>query len=124
MSSSIPRNTLMATIPAVMLAFCCTAPAAELDLSIAASEFRQQTQSSAPGKISFQQRTGNIQQRTRGIDKYRVSKGLKVRGWHIGDKVYFGQAKVGKKWGVGVIIDRGQYVYGINNRGIQLLRRL
>jgi hypothetical protein len=47
-----------------------------------------------------------------------------IRGWQLGDGVYFGQAKVGKKWGVGVIVDRGQYVYGINNRGIQLLRRL
>ena len=78
---------------------------------------RIRVQASDPIPVSFRKRPS-------GIDRYRMSKGLKVRGWQLGDGVYFGQAKVGKKWGVGVIVDRGQYVYGINNRGIQLLRRL
>ncbi|HJN51636.1 MAG: hypothetical protein QGI68_00390 [Pseudomonadales bacterium] len=119
MSRSTPGNRLRTAIPVAMLLCSSASTATELDLTVAATESHSVFESNAsdPIPVSFRKRPS-------GIDRYRMSKGLKVRGWQLGDGVYFGQAKVGKKWGVGVIVDRGQYVYGINNRGIQLLRRL
>jgi hypothetical protein len=55
--------------------------------------------------------------------RMRVSPQLRVRGWKLSNKVYFGQAKVGNRWGVGFLVEHKDYVYGVNHRGIQLLRR-
>lgn len=141
MGRSTPRNMSKTTILAVTLCgslFCC-ASLAELNLTIRAGEPQQKHLSTTsdsrrnpfgmpvgkpfgnPGGDPF---TTSFHNRAAGIDQYNTGKGLRVRGWQFGNGVYFGQAKVGKKWGVGVIVDRGQYVYGINNRGIQLLLRL
>jgi hypothetical protein len=57
------------------------------------------------------------------LQKLKVTKQLRVRGWEISDNIYFGQTKVGGKWGPGLLIDHDEYVYGINHRGIQVLRR-
>jgi len=55
--------------------------------------------------------------------RMRVSPQLRVRGWKLSNKVYFGQAKVGNRWGVGFLVEHKDYVYGVNHRGIQLMRR-
>lgn len=128
MNRSTPRSMSKKIIQAVTLCaslFSC-ASLAELNLTITASEPQQKhvsTTSDSFGNPFGNPFTTSFHKRAAGIDKYKMSKGLRVRGWQFGNRVYFGQAKVGKKWGVGVIVDRGQYVYGINNRGIQLLRR-
>lgn len=140
MNRSAPRNMSKKTILAVTLcsALFSRASLAELNLTITASEPQQKHVSSTSDPVGnpFGDPFGNpvgdpfsdpfsisFHKRAAGIDKYEMSNGLRVRGWQFGNRVYFGQAKVGRKWGVGVIVDRGQYVYGINNRGIQLLRR-
>jgi hypothetical protein len=55
--------------------------------------------------------------------RMRVSPQLRVRGWKLSNKVYFGQAKVGNRWGVGFLVEHKDYVYGVNHRGLQLMRR-
>ena len=37
-----------------------------------------------------------------------------VRGWQVAKNIYLGQAKVAKKWGLGLVYERGNTVYGIN----------
>ena len=63
-------------------------------------------------------------QRLSGLTYLKATSELRVRGWEIRDNFYFGQTKVGNKWGLGILIERDSFVYGINNRGIQILKRL
>lgn len=58
-----------------------------------------------------------------GLTRFKADKGMRVRGWEIRDNIYFGQAKVGKKWGLGLVVDRGSHYYGINNRGVSFLKK-
>ncbi len=47
--------------------------------------------------------------------RYRVDNNFKVRGWKLSPEIYFGNAKVNGEWGVGLLVDKGGYVYGFNN---------
>ena len=58
-----------------------------------------------------------------GFERKKLSKDFKVRGWEVADNVYLGQAKIAKKWGFGVVVERGSMFYGVNHRGIQVLKR-
>lgn len=58
-----------------------------------------------------------------GLVRFKADKTMRVRGWEIHDNIYFGQAKIGKKWGVGLVVDRGSHYYGLNNRGISFLKK-
>lgn len=58
-----------------------------------------------------------------GLVRFKAAKTMRVRGWQVGSNIYFGQAKVGKKWGLGLVIDRGDHYYGINNRGLSYLKK-
>ncbi len=61
--------------------------------------------------------------RIAGIQRKNIAKDLRIRGWEISDRLYFGQAKVADKWGLGVVYERGDMFYGINHRGIQVMKR-
>lgn len=58
-----------------------------------------------------------------GIERKRFLNDIRVRGWQVADRVYFGQARVGDEWGVGFVFENGNTVYGLNNRGIQVTRQ-
>ena len=58
-----------------------------------------------------------------GFERKKLSRDLRLRGWEVGNGIYFGQAKVGKKWGLGFVFENGDVVYGLNNRGIQVMKR-
>ncbi len=58
-----------------------------------------------------------------GLVRFKADKTMRVRGWQVAKNIYFGQAKVGKKWGLGLVLDRGNHYYGINNRGISYLKK-
>jgi len=58
-----------------------------------------------------------------GLVRFKADKTLRIRGWEISQNVYFGQAKIGKKWGVGLVVDRGSHYYGLNNHGISYLKK-
>lgn len=52
------------------------------------------------------------------IDQYKFSNKFRTNGWKVFSDIYFGEVKVGGKWGIGVIVDKGKYRYGINNKRI------
>ena len=58
-----------------------------------------------------------------GFQRKNIAKDLRVRGWEISSGLYLGQAKVADKWGLGVVYERGDMAYGINHRGIQVMKR-
>jgi hypothetical protein len=53
----------------------------------------------------------------------KLNKELRIRGWKVRDNVYFGHTKVANKWGLGVLIVHRGFALGINNRGLQILKR-
>lgn len=57
----------------------------------------------------------------RGFERRRFGS-MRVRGWQIAGRVYFGQAKIADEWGLGFVIEDGDTVYGFNNRGIEVTR--
>jgi hypothetical protein len=58
-----------------------------------------------------------------GLKKLKATGELRIRGWEVKDDFYIGHTKVGDRWGLGILIERDDYVYGINHRGIQVLKR-
>ena len=59
----------------------------------------------------------------RRFERRKITKNFKVRGWQVARNVYLGQVKVAKKWGLGLVYKRGNTVFGMNNRGIQVMKR-
>jgi hypothetical protein len=57
------------------------------------------------------------------LENIKYSKDFKIRGWEVSKGVYWGQAKIAGKYGVGLVIDRKSYSWGINNRGVGFLKR-
>ena len=57
------------------------------------------------------------------LKKIEFSKTLKVRGFQLTNGVYMGQAKVGGKYGFGIVVDRKSYSWGINNTGFSISKR-
>jgi len=53
----------------------------------------------------------------------KLTKELRVRGWKVRENVYFGHTKVANKWGLGVLIEHRGVIFGINNRGLQILKQ-
>ena len=58
-----------------------------------------------------------------GLVRFKAGKSMRIRGWQVSQNIYFGQAKVGKKWGLGLVLDRGSHYYGINHRGLSYLKK-
>ena len=56
----------------------------------------------------------------KSVKVIKFSKGMKVRGFQVRDGVYMGQAKIAGKYGLGIVVDRKSYSWGINNRGIAI----
>jgi len=52
-----------------------------------------------------------------------MGKDLRIRGWRISNHLYVGQAKVAKKWGLGLVYEVNNTVYGLNHRGLQIMKR-
>jgi len=53
-----------------------------------------------------------------GLQRLKVDKTMRVRGWEIKEDIYFGQTRVGSKWGVGMMMNDGNFAYGVNNKGV------
>lgn len=58
-----------------------------------------------------------------GLYRKKLSSDFRIRGWEVTESLYLGQAKVGNKWGVGIVYEHGTTAYGINHRGVQMLKR-
>jgi hypothetical protein len=62
-------------------------------------------------------------QKLGGFERKRMGKDLRIRGWRISNHLYVGQAKVAKKWGLGLVYEVNNTVYGLNHRGLQIMKR-
>jgi hypothetical protein len=56
-----------------------------------------------------------------GVQQLKVDKSLRVRGWEVKDDFYVGQTRVGKKWGLGMMMTDGNFAYGLNNKGVGMI---
>jgi len=58
-----------------------------------------------------------------GIKDYLFNAYLQVRGWKLGTTTYFGQTEIAGKTRLGLVIDHGQYAYGINRDMVSVTYR-
>lgn len=54
------------------------------------------------------------------IERRRLTGNIRVRGWEVRENFYIGQARVGDKWGLGMVFQQGKTVYGLNHRGLEV----
>ena len=47
---------------------------------------------------------------------------IEVRGWRVAQNAWFGQTRVAQHSGVGFVLQNGNTIYQLNNRGIQVTR--
>ncbi|MCB1645521.1 MAG: hypothetical protein KDI36_08710 [Pseudomonadales bacterium] len=86
------------------------------------------TQPAAPGNetVDFSRPQFNFDlsgMHAAGLQKKVISSELRVRGWQLNGSTYFGQARVGDEWGLGLIVERGDTAFGVNHRGIQIMKK-
>jgi len=80
------------------------------------SSGRQALEMSLPATYNF------VNELPTGFYRKKLSSDFRIRGWEISDSLYLGQAKVGDKWGLGMVFQNGNTAYGINHRGIQVMK--
>ena len=47
---------------------------------------------------------------------------MRVRGWQVGQRAWFGQTRVGNQTRFGFVYSNGHTVYQLNNRGLRVTR--
>lgn len=47
---------------------------------------------------------------------------IQVRGWHVAHSAWFGQTRIAHHSGVGLVVQNGNTVYQLNNRGLQITK--
>lgn len=57
------------------------------------------------------------------IKVLELSKNLKIRGFKVSDRIYMGQAKVAGKYGLGLVVNHDSFSWGVNHRGVSILKR-
>lgn len=57
-----------------------------------------------------------------GVFKYKINDNFTVRGWRLTPNVYFGQTKAFGNTGYGLLVDEGQYAYGLIDQKISILK--
>ena len=57
------------------------------------------------------------------FESIKYGKDFKVKGWRLGEGLYFGGVKVDGEYGPGLVFDKGGYVWGINHERIQFQLR-
>jgi hypothetical protein len=53
-------------------------------------------------------------------ESVKFSDDLRIKGWQVGDGVYFGSAKIAGENGPGLIFEQEGYSWGFNHQGIAL----
>jgi hypothetical protein len=56
-----------------------------------------------------------------GYRQVTLDKSMRMRGWKLKDNLHLGQTRVGKKWGLGVMMTQGDFAYGLNNKGAGMI---
>lgn len=49
------------------------------------------------------------------VIRHKIDNNFRVRGWKLSTDVYFGNTKINGHWGLGILVDKGGYAYGLNN---------
>lgn len=62
-------------------------------------------------------------QRMGGIQRLKLPGNVRMRGWQLSQKMYFGQAKVADHWGLGIVYQHKNNIYGFNNKGFQFTKQ-
>jgi hypothetical protein len=57
-----------------------------------------------------------------GIYKHQLNGSFSVRGWRLSSHVYFGQTKTFGNTGYGLLVDKGDYAYGLINESVSFLK--
>lgn len=63
---------------------------------------------------------GTAYHKSEGFLEQKFGDETQVRGWEVLPKTYVGQTKVLDSWGVGIVIEKDDYVLGINNRRLSI----
>lgn len=58
-----------------------------------------------------------------GLESRKITSEFRIRGFEVASNVYVGQTKVADSWGLGVVYERGDTYFGMNHRGIQVMKR-
>ena len=58
-----------------------------------------------------------------GLKRIKIATDFQVRGWKLAEDFYVGQTKIAGKWGVGLLVDKGNYAYGFNNEQVSFVKR-
>jgi len=58
-----------------------------------------------------------------GFTEKRIAGDFRVRGWRVKKGMYLGQTKVSDTWGLGLVYEIDNTFYGVNHRGIQVLKK-
>ncbi|MGE0371333.1 MAG: hypothetical protein AB7Q01_05520 [Gammaproteobacteria bacterium] len=80
----------------------------------------------APAKseaASEQDQEDSIELGSTKLIRYKIDNDFKVRGWKLSPEIYFGNTKVNGRWGLGLLVDKGNYAYGLNNTQASFLWR-
>jgi len=57
-----------------------------------------------------------------GINKHKLNGSFSVRGWRLSPNIYFGQTKTFGTTGYGLLVDKGEYAYGLIGQKISILK--
>jgi len=57
-----------------------------------------------------------------GIYKHKINSNFSVRGWRLTPNIYFGQTKTFGDTGYGLLVDKGEYAYGLIDQKISILK--
>ena len=57
-----------------------------------------------------------------GVYKYKFNSNFSLRGWRLSPNVYLGQTKAFGNTRYGLLIDKGDYAYGLMNQEISILK--
>lgn len=74
----------------------------------------------AQGRAAQRAQLGTAYHKSEGFNEHKFGDETRVRGWEVLPKTYVGQTKVLDSWGVGVVIEKEDYVLGINNRRLSI----
>ena len=75
------------------------------------------------GQQAFATDTGLVKSLKSSIAIMEYDNSLKVRGFKASSNVYVGQSKVAGQYGVGFVVEQKSFAWGLNNRGISIVKR-
>jgi hypothetical protein len=57
-----------------------------------------------------------------GVNKYKINSNFNLRGWKLSPDMYLGQTKAFGSTRYGLLIDKGDYAYGLTNQQFSIFK--